>query len=146
MANLNKCIFIGTLGKDPKISYMPSGSCVSNFSIAINEKWKDKDGNKQESTEWVNITAFNRLAEICGEYLKKGSQVYIEGKIKTDKYDKNGVDTYATKIVAREMQMLGNRSGDAPQQQQSQQSQQSAQAPQQEAPQNFDNFDSDIPF
>ena len=108
---INRVILIGTCGKDPETRYMPSGGAVTSISIATNESWKDKKtGEKQEHTEWHNITFFNRLGEIAGEYLKKGSQVYIEGKLKTEKWqDKEGNDRYTTKIIANEMQMLGGR-------------------------------------
>lgn len=124
MANdLNKCMFIGRLGKDPEIRYTPSGSAVASFSVACGEQWKDKQsGEKQERTEWVSATAFGKLAEIIGEYLKKGSQIYIEGKMKTEKWkDKSGADRYTTKVIVNQMQMLGNReqSNDGQQQQKS---------------------------
>jgi single-strand DNA-binding protein len=106
MANdLNQCNFIGRLGKDPETRYQPSGDAVSNFSIAVGWKSKDKEG-----AEWVNITAFGKLGEICDKYLKKGSQVFISGRFKTDKYtDKEGVERYSTKIIADTMQMLGGK-------------------------------------
>lgn len=109
---INKAILVGTLGNDPEIKYMPSGGAVVNISIATNETWTDKNtGQKQERTEWHRVVAFNRLAEIMGQYLRKGSQVYIEGKLQTDKWqDQNGQDRYTTKILANEMQMLGGRS------------------------------------
>lgn len=109
MRGVNKVIIIGTCGKDPETKYMPSGGAVTNISIATNETWKDKQtGEKQEKTEWHNIVFFNRLAEIAGEYLKKGSQVYIEGKLQTRKWqDKQGNDRYTTEIIANELQMLG---------------------------------------
>lgn len=107
----NNCSFIGRLGKDPETRYMPSGDALTSFSIAVGSQWKDKSGEKQESTEWVNITVFGKLAEICGEYLKKGSQVFVSGRMKTDKYDdKDGITRYSTKIVAERMQMLGGKS------------------------------------
>ena len=111
MANdLNKCMFIGRLGKDPEIRYVASGDAVAGFSIATGESWKDKQGQKQERTEWVNCTAFGKLAEIVGEYLRKGSKVYIEGKMKTEKYtDNNGVEKYSTKIIVQNMQMLDSK-------------------------------------
>ena len=111
---INKVILVGTCGKDPETRYMPSGGAVTSISVATNEEWKDKKtGEKQERTEWHNITFFNRLGEIAGEYLKKGQQVYIEGKLQTEKWqDKSGNDRYTTKIIANEMQMLGGRSGD----------------------------------
>ena len=111
MANdLNKCMFIGRLGKDPEIRYVASGDAVAGFSIATGESWKDKQGQKQERTEWVNCTTFGKLAEIVGEYLRKGSKVYIEGKMKTEKYtDNNGVEKYSTKIIVQNMQMLDSK-------------------------------------
>lgn len=110
MASVNKAIIIGNLGRDPELKYMTSGDAVCNFTIATKDTWKDRDGNQQEKTEWHNIVAFKRLAEICGEYLKKGSQVYIEGRIQTRSWeDKDGVKKYFTDIVADRMQMLGRR-------------------------------------
>ena len=107
---INKAILIGNLGKDPELRYTQSGTPVASFSIATTERWKDKDGNQQEQTEWHNIVAWKRLAEICGEYLNKGSRVYIEGKLQTRKWqDQNGNDRYTTEIVAREMKMLSPR-------------------------------------
>ena len=107
---VNKCIFIGNLGRDPETRYMPDGKVITNFSIGVSETWKDKQGAKQEKTEWVRVTAFDKLGEICGEYLKKGSQVYIEGKMQTRKWqDKDGSDKYTTEIIASQMQMLGGR-------------------------------------
>ncbi len=174
MASINKVILVGNLGQDPEVKYMPSGGAVTNISIATTDTWKDKaTGEKKENTEWHRVVFFNRLAEIVGEYLRKGSQVYIEGNLRTRKWqDQNGVDKYTTEIVAREMQMLGGKAGGssdfAPSQQSQQQPQQAQQqggggyqqqgggasqqsAPQQSpqqsaAPQNFDNFDDDIPF
>lgn len=110
--DLNQCQFIGRLGKDPEIRHMPNGGAVASFSIACGEQWKDKQtGEKQERTEWVNLTAFGKLAEIIGEYLKKGSQVYVSGKFKTDKYQdkETGKDRYSTKVIINQMQMLGSR-------------------------------------
>jgi single-strand DNA-binding protein len=109
---VNKVILVGNLGADPEVRYMPSGGAVTNISIATSEQWTDKtSGQKQERTEWHRVTLFNRLGEIAGEYLKKGSQVYIEGSIRTDKYqDKTtGEDRYSTQIIARDMQLLGGR-------------------------------------
>ena len=146
---VNKVILVGTCGKDPETRYMPSGGAVTSVSVATNESWKDKTtGEKQERTEWHNITFFGRLGEIAGEYLKKGSQVYIEGSLRTEKWqDKQGQDRYTTKIIANEMQMLGGRPGGggdfAPQQQQ--QSQPQPQPANQPAPVD-DSFDDDIPF
>ncbi len=112
MANdLNNCQFIGRLGQDPEIKYLPSGDAVANFSVAVGEKWKDKQGQAQERTEWVNCAAFGKLGEIIGEHLRKGSQVFISGKMKTEKYQaQDGTDRYSTKIVVRDMQMLGSKS------------------------------------
>jgi len=110
---INKVILIGNLGKDPDIRYTPGGAAVANVTIATNESWKDKNtGEQQEKTEWHNVVFFSRLAEIVGEYLRKGSQVYIEGRLQTRKWqDKSGNDRYTTEIIANEMQMLGGRSG-----------------------------------
>ena len=112
---VNKVILIGNLGKDPEVRYMPSGSAVTNISIATSETWKDKQsGEQQERTEWHNVVFFNRLAEIAGEYLKKGSRVYVEGSLRTRKWqDKEGKDRYTTEIVAGEMQMLDSRGSGA---------------------------------
>jgi len=108
---INKVIIVGNLGKDPETRFMPSGSAVCNFTIATSETWKDKNtGQDQERTEWHRICTFNRLAEICGEYLKKGSKVYIEGSLRTRKWqDNEGRDNYTTEIVASEMQMLDSK-------------------------------------
>jgi len=110
---VNKVILIGNLGKDPEVRYMPSGGAVANVTLATSESWKDKQsGEQKERTEWHNVVFFNRLAEIVGEYLKKGSQVYVEGSLRTRKWqDKEGRDRYTTEIVAGEMQMLGGRGG-----------------------------------
>jgi single-strand DNA-binding protein len=108
---INKVIAVGTLGSDPTTKYLPSGGAVTNFSIAVNESWKDKStGQKQERTEWLRIVTFSKLAEIAAEYLRKGSKVYVEGSIRTRKWqDKEGRDQYTTEIVASEMQMLDGR-------------------------------------
>ncbi|MBI2778936.1 MAG: single-stranded DNA-binding protein [Gammaproteobacteria bacterium] len=162
---INKVILIGNLGKDPEVRYMPSGSAVANVTVATADSWKDKQtGEKKESTEWHNVVFFNRLAEIAGEYLKKGSKVYIEGSLKTEKYqDKTtGADRYITKIVASEMQMLDSRAGgggdfspsqgggrSSSTQENYPEGQKSAKSPaaSQQAPGgNFDDFDDDIPF
>lgn len=141
--DLNQCQFIGRLGSDPESRYMPNGKAVTSFSIAVGSQWKSKDGEKQEATEWVNITAFDKLGEICAEYLKKGSQVFISGRMKTEKYEKDGVTKYATKIIADNMQMLGGKSGDH------QDKQSEGDKPAENKPalakSNFDNFD-DVPF
>jgi single-strand DNA-binding protein len=160
---INKVILVGNLGNDPEVKYMPSGGAVTNFSLATTDSWKDKtSGERVDKTEWHRVVFFNRLAEIAGEYLKKGSQVYIEGSLRTRKWqDQSGQDKYTTEIVGSEMQMLGSRTGGSsemdqsapqqrsqpqqrPAQQSNQQPAQSRQAP--PAPQNFDDFDDDIPF
>jgi len=141
---VNKVILVGNLGKDPETKYMPSGDCVCNFSVATTDSWKDKtSGEKIEKTEWHNIVIFRRLAEIAGEYLRKGSQGYIEGKLNTRTWQDNLVnDRWTTEIEAREMQMLGGRGGSAgagaPAMQQS--------APPQAAPTGGDVYEDDIPF
>ena len=111
MAGVNRVTLIGNLGRDPEVKYTPSGAAVANFSIATTEEWKDKNtGEKQSSTEWHRIVAWKRLGEICGEYLRKGSQVYIEGKLQTRQWeDRDGNKRYTTEIVAANMQMLGSR-------------------------------------
>ena len=112
MASVNKVILIGNLGRDPETRYMPDGGAITNISIATTENWKDKQGEKQEKTEWHRVAFFGKLAEIAGEYLKKGSQVYVEGRLQTRKWqDKDGADKYTTEIVADRMQMLGSRQG-----------------------------------
>jgi single-strand DNA-binding protein len=110
---INKVILVGNLGADPETRYTPSGSAVTKIRIATSESWKDRQtGERQERTEWHRIVFFGRLAEIAGEYLKKGSQVYVEGSLRTDKWqDQSGQDRYTTEIVANEMQMLGGRAG-----------------------------------
>lgn len=112
MASVNKVILIGNLGKDPDIRYMPNGDAVANITLATSETWKDKTGAKQEKTEWHRVTFYRKLAEIVGEYLKKGSSVYVEGRLETRKWtDKAGADRYTTEIIANEMKMLGSKSG-----------------------------------
>lgn len=112
MASVNKCIFIGNVTKDPEIRYAPSGDGIANFSIAVNESWKDKNGQKQERVEFINVVAYRKLAEIIGEYLRKGASVYIEGKMQTRKWQtKDGQDRYTTEIIADTMQMLGGKGG-----------------------------------
>ncbi|MFT3789579.1 MAG: single-stranded DNA-binding protein [Rudaea sp.] len=109
---INKVILVGNLGADPETRYMPSGNAVTSIRIATSESWKDKQtGEQQERTEWHRVEFFGRLAEIAGEYLKKGRQVYVEGRLRTDEYEKDGIKRYSTKIVADEMQMLGGREG-----------------------------------
>ena len=146
---INKVIIVGNVGGDPETRYMPSGSAVTNLTVATNESWKDKQtGEKKERTEWHRVAMFNRLAEIAAEYLRKGSQVYIEGKLRTRKWqDKDGQDRYTTEIIADEMQMLGGRSGGGnfggAKQGGDQSSNKGGGAPPQPGP---DDFDDDIPF
>jgi single-strand DNA-binding protein len=172
MASVNKVIIVGNLGKDPEVRYMPSGDAVANIAVATTDKWKDKaTGEAREQTEWHRISFFGKLAEIAGQYLVKGSQVYIEGKLQTRKYtDKDGVEKFATEIKADTLQMLGSRGqggaggdgGSAPRQQPARQQdsgygapqqrqqrpQAQGQAPRQQAPAagGFDDMDDDIPF
>jgi len=153
---INKVIIVGNVGGDPETRYMPSGGAVTNLTIATNESWKDKaSGERKERTEWHRVAMFNRLAEIAAEYLRKGSQVFIEGKLRTRKWqDKNGQDRYTTEIIADEMQMLGGRAGtgsnnfsndqqDVMTSELDQQSQDNGGTSQQTSP---DDFDDDIPF
>lgn len=154
MASVNKVILIGNLGRDPEMRYMPSGDAMANLNLATTDTWKDKNGEKQEKTEWHRVVMFGKQAEIAGEYLKKGSQVYIEGRLQTRKWtDKEGHERYTTEIVADRMQMLGSRSGG---------SERMAQPADDDAPRaaaappkkpadggkggNFDDLDDDIPF
>ena len=113
MASVNKVILIGNLGKDPEVRYAPSGSAVCNITLATSRNWKDKtSGERQEETEWHRVVFFDRMAEVAGEYLKKGKSVYIEGRLKTRKWtDKEGVDKYTTEVMADRMEMLGSREG-----------------------------------
>ncbi len=156
---VNKVILIGNVGADPDTKYLPSGGAVTNVTLATSESWKDKTtGQQQERTEWHRVVFFNRLGEIAGEYLKKGSKVYVEGSLRTRKWqDKDGVDKYTTEIVASEMQMLDSKGGGGagagnyePQAQA--QSRPAARQPSAPAnndappPANFDDFDDDIPF
>jgi len=155
---INKVILVGNLGNDPEIRYMPNGNAVANVSLATSDSWKDKaTGEQQEKTEWHRVVFFNRLAEIVEQYVKKGSKLYVEGRLQTRSWEQDGVKRYSTEIVASEMQMLDGRGGamggdmgDNPfgqQQAPSQRPQQAAASPQaQPAPTNFDNFDDDIPF
>jgi single-strand DNA-binding protein len=151
--SVNKVILVGNLGKDPELRYTASGTAVANFSLATTERYKDRDGNNQEKTEWHNIVAWRQLAEICGKYLTKGRQVYIEGKIQSRSYeDRDGNRRYITEIVADQMQMLGRPSDDnggggyqrREQRQERQSGQNQSQQPQYEEPP-F-NPDDDIPF
>lgn len=109
---VNKVILVGNLGNDPEVRYMPNGNAVANLSLATSESWKDQQGQMQERTEWHRLTMYRRLAEIAGEYLKKGSQIYVEGKLQTRKWqDQQGQDRYTTEIIVDQMQMLGSRDG-----------------------------------
>jgi single-strand DNA-binding protein len=140
---INKVIIVGNLGADPETRYMPSGSAVTNLSVATSETWKDKQtGEQKERTEWHKVAMFNRLAEIAAEYLRKGSQVYIEGKLRTRKWqDRDGNDRWTTEIVADEMQMLGGRGGGGSAPMSSDRG--SSGGPPQGPP---DDFEDDIPF
>ena len=158
--SVNKAILVGRLGKDPETRYMTNGEAVTNVSLATSDNYKDKNGEKQERTEWHNLVFYRRLAEIAGEYLKKGAQIYVEGRIQTRKWqDKEGKDRYTTEIIVNEMQMLGGKSGGGSfevVENQSQAPARSAPAARPAAPaapstgsgqaRNFDNFDDDIPF
>jgi single-strand DNA-binding protein len=152
--SVNKVILVGRLGKDPETRYMTNGEAVTNVSLATSENYKDKSGEKQERTEWHNLVFYRRLAEIAGEYLKKGAQIYVEGRIQTRKWqDKEGKDRYTTEIIVNEMKMLGSKTGggsfevveneSAPAARSAPASKPAA-AP--AAKGNFDNFDDDIPF
>jgi len=152
---INKVIIVGNCGQDPELKSLPSGNAVTNISIATSESWKDKNtGEQQERTEWHRVVFFNRLGEVAGEYLKKGSKVYVEGSLRTRKWQgQDGSDRYSTEIVASEMQMLDSRQSDLPDSQQSAAvpssvAQPSAQGTQNESEafQQPDDFDSDIPF
>lgn len=148
MASVNKAIIVGHLGRDPEQRYMPNGDCVCNIAVATSESYKDKNsGEKVEKTEWHRIVFYRKLAEIAGQYLKKGSQVYIEGRLQTREWEKDGVKRYSTEIIADTMQMLGGKSGGSANQNDDHGS---APAPRQAsgsrpAP-NFSDMDDDIPF
>jgi single-strand DNA-binding protein len=153
--SVNKVILVGRLGKDPETRYMTNGEAVTNATLATSENWKDKAGEKQEKTEWHNLVFYRRLAEVAGEYLKKGSQVYIEGKIQTRKWQdkETGKDRYTTEIIVNEMQMLGSKSGGGSFEVVESQSAPAARSAPAAKPAaapaakgNFDNFDDDIPF
>ena len=157
MASVNKVILVGNLGRDPEVRFMPNGDAVCNFSIATTDSWKDKAGAKQERTEWHNIVMYRKLAEIAGEYLKKGRPVYVEGRLQTRKWQtKEGQDRYTTEIIADQMQMLGGREagsnsddGSDEYQSDSQQASRPAQSAPAQKPasdSSFDDFEDDIPF
>ncbi len=149
MASVNKVILIGNLGKDPETRYMSNGEAVTNITLATTDTWKDKSGEKQEKTEWHRVTFYRKLAEIAGEYLKKGRSVYIEGRLETRKWtDKNGVERYTTDIIASDMKMLGNRSGsgnfESPDHEEDASMSNRSSAP--KGTNGFDDMDDDIPF
>lgn len=162
MASVNKVIIVGNLGRDPETRYMPNGEAVTNVAVATTESWKDKNsGDKKEITEWHRITFYRKLAEIAGQYLKKGSAVYVEGRLQTRKWtDKDGVERYTTEIIADTMQMLGGRPGSgggsagmdddygssAPAPRQSSGGGNARPAAKPAAASNFNDMDDDIPF
>jgi single-strand DNA-binding protein len=158
MASVNKVIIVGNLGRDPETRYMPNGEAVTNVAVATTESWKDKNsGEKKEVTEWHRITFYRKLAEIAGQYLKKGSSVYVEGRLQTRKWtDKDGVERYTTEIIADSMQMLGGRPGAGGGSAPMDDDYGNAPAPRQSAPaarpaakpaaSNFSDMDDDIPF
>lgn len=143
MASLNRCSFIGNLTRDPEVKFMTSGDAVANVSIACNESWKDKNGEKQESVEYVNLVFYKKLAEIVGEWCKKGASIYVEGKMRTRKYtDKAGIEKYSTEIIVNEMLMLGGKRDSEAQPS----SNKASGAPKPAAKYDDDDIDSDIPF
>ena len=162
MASLNKVQIIGNLGRDPEVRYTPNGNAVCNVSVATTRQWKNKDsGERQEETEWHRVVFYDRLAEIAGEYLKKGRSVYVEGRLKTRKWqDKEGKDQYTTEVIATEMQMLGSREGmgggeergggddygDRPQQRSAPAARPAASKPAAKPATGFDAMDDEIPF
>lgn len=138
MASVNKVILIGLIGKDPETRYMSSGEAVTNITLATTDTWKGKSGEKQEKTEWHRVTFYRKLAEIAGEYLKKGKPVYIEGRLETRKWtDKQGIERYTTDIIATDMKMLGSKPAEQAQDKQPARSQ---------PPSGFEDMDDDIPF
>jgi len=158
MPSVNKVILMGNLGRDPEVRFMPNGDAVCNFSIATTDSWKDKAGERQEKTEWHNIVMYRRLAEIAGEYLKKGRPVYLEGRLQTRKWQtKEGQDRYTTEVIADSMQMLGGRDGSPVQESQPSSPQPEARDEFDQTPSrnnqsgssnssSFDEFEDDIPF
>ena len=152
---INKVILVGNLGRDPEVRYLPSGGAVTNVTIATSEQWKDKtSGEKKEATEWHRVVFFGKLAEIAGEYLKKGSQVYVEGRLQTREWEKDGVKRYSTEIIANDMQMLGGRGGGSGGERGGSEggagggsgSGRGAGGPPPPEPRGADSFDDDIPF
>lgn len=156
MRGVNKVILVGTCGQDPEVRHLPNGNAVTNLSLATSEQWTDKtSGQKVEKTEWHRVSLFGKVAEIAGEYCRKGSQVYIEGKLQTREWEKDGIKRYTTEILVDmrgTLQLLGGKpqgDNDNQTQQQNRPQQQQRQAPQQQAPApqpDFDSFDDDIPF
>ena len=150
MASVNKVILIGNLGKDPETRYMSNGDAVTNITLATTDTWKDKNGEKQEKTEWHRVTFYRKLAEIAGEYLKKGRSVYVEGRLETRKWtDKSGVERYTTDIIATDMKMLGSRAGsgslESPPEHEEDSSMPSRPSST-KGPSGFDDMEDDIPF
>ena len=155
MPSVNKVILLGNLGRDPELRFMPNGDAVCNFSIATTDSWKDKAGEKQERTEWHNIVMYRKLAEIAGEYLKKGSSIYVEGRLQTRKWQtKEGQDRYTTEVIADSMQMLGGRSNASQGDKSSDENFSQGSSPvknqvntsNESSPTSFDEFEDDIPF
>jgi single-strand DNA-binding protein len=155
MPSVNKVILLGNLGRDPELRFMPNGDAVCNFSIATTDSWKDKAGEKQERTEWHNIVMYRKLAEIAGEYLKKGSSIYVEGRLQTRKWQtKEGQDRYTTEVIADSMQMLGGRSSSSQSEKSSDDNFSQSSSPvknqantsNESSPTSFDEFEDDIPF
>ena len=155
MPSVNKVILLGNLGRDPELRFMPNGDAVCNFSIATTDSWKDKAGEKQERTEWHNIVMYRKLAEIAGEYLKKGSSIYVEGRLQTRKWQtKEGQDRYTTEVIADSMQMLGGKSNASQSDKSSDENFSQSSSPvknqantsNENSPTSFDEFEDDIPF
>jgi len=144
---VNKVILVGNCGQDPETRYLPSGGAVTNITLATSESWKDKQtGQMQERTEWHRVVFFNKLGEIAGEYLKKGSKLYVEGSLRTRQWEKDGVKRYTTEIVASDMQMLDSRPGGGAMGGADQDHSRSSPAMNESTPPAFDDFDDDIPF
>ncbi|MBI0413265.1 MAG: Single-stranded DNA-binding protein [Nitrosomonadaceae bacterium] len=151
MASVNKVILIGNLGKDPETRYMPNGEAVTNITLATTETWKDKSGEKQEKTEWHRVTFYRKLAEIAGEYLKKGRPVYVEGRLETRKWtDKAGAERYTTEIIASDMKMLGSKPGsggfEVAEREEGSSASTSAKPVSAKSGNGFEDMDDDIPF
>ena len=151
MANdLNQCQFIGRLGRDVELRYAPSGDAIASMALAVGSQWKDKSGERQESVEWVNLTAFAKTAELCGQYLKKGSKIFVSGRMKTDKYDdKEGVTRYSTKVIVDRIQFLDSKPEGQQQQAEPQQRPQQQATPRPSgggSGNGFDDMSDDIPF